>query len=200
MSEQKPSWIKLHRKLVNSSVWMDSSRLRIWIYILFETNFADASGYYHGRLIKVKRGECVTSLREIAKTCFCTTKTAKRVLNQFQEDGMLTYESLVGWYTLIKVTNYKAYQGKKPPKSNTNDYIDDYIDDHINDYNDDHNDDTLIRSNNYIEEQEYKNMASPDENSEDDQLDAEYEEDEDEYAGYVIPQKDEDGNWIDPEW
>jgi hypothetical protein len=43
-------------------------------------------------------------------------------------------------------------------------------------------------------------MASPDKCSEDEQPDAEYEEDEDEYAGYVIPQKDEHGNWIDPEW
>ena len=182
MSEEKPSWIKLHRKLVNSSVWMDSSRLRIWIYILFETNFADGSGYYHGRLVKVKRGECITSLREIAKTCFCTTKTAKRVLDQFQEDGMLTYKSLVGWYTLIKVTNYKAYQSKKSPKGNIDDHINDYIDDYIDDYNDDNNDDTLIRNKNYKEEKEVY-TASPE-----DEIDEELIAEENDMNGYFIPE------------
>jgi hypothetical protein len=151
VSRKKATWIKIYRGIMNSAVWEDNMRLKAWLYILLETNFADKMTYDHGKAIKVKRGQCLTSLRKIGKMVGCEPKTARRILEQFRDDDMISFEIVPGQYTLVNVHKYKDFQSDNPPKGYTDDYTDDHTDDYTNDitddYTDDHTDDIQHKNN-----------------------------------------------------
>lgn len=143
MSRKKATWIKLYRGIVNSAVWDDPLRLKVWLYILLETYFQDSETCKRGRYIKVKRGQCLTSLREISQKCNCTPKTVQRILRQFRDDlGMITYQIFDRRYTVITVNKYKEFQGKNSPEGYTDDYTDDHTEDYTHDHTDDYTEDT----------------------------------------------------------
>lgn len=123
---------------MNSSVWEDDKRLKAWIYILLETSYADRTKYVHGQNIKIKRGECFTSIRAMAKSIKCEPKTARRILEQFAEDGMINFKIVPTIGTLITPLKYKDFQSGNLP----DDYTDDLTDDITNDLTDDYTDDT----------------------------------------------------------
>lgn len=164
--ERKATWIKVYRGIMNSAVWDDNMRLKAWLYILLETNFADKMTYNYGRAIKVKRGQCLTSLRRIGKMVGCEPKTAKRILEQFRDDDMITFETVPGQYTLVNVLKYKDFQSDNPPKGYTDDYTDDHTDDYTNDYTDDitvdHTDDIQHKKDKNVKKgKKEKNIPDP---------------------------------------
>ena len=78
---------------MDSAVWEDNLRFKAWMYILLEASYADRTKYHRGNLIQLKRGDCFTTLRTMAKTVGCDPKTAKRILEQFRDDGMITFRT-----------------------------------------------------------------------------------------------------------
>ncbi len=190
-------WIKIHKKIMKSAIWQDPLRLKAWMHILLSANYEDKEWLCNKEVVTIKKGQFITSNRKLQEAWGCSANTVRRILSQLQQLDMIKVDISPYRYTLLTVINYRVYQDK----GYTNGYTDGYTDEHTDEYTNGYTDGTQLRIyKNNKEDEEYKYMASPDEISEDDQLDAEYEEDEDEYAGYVIPQKDEDGNWIDPEW
>ncbi len=122
-------------------------RLKAWIYLLLEANYADKTTFDHGRAIKIKRGQCMTSLRRIGKVVGCEPKTARRILEQFRADGMINFEIVPGQYTLVTICKYWDFQADNPPKGYTDDHTDDYTNNHTEDYTDDHTDDIQHKNN-----------------------------------------------------
>ena len=158
MRRKKATWIKLYRGIMNSAVWDDNMRFKAWVYILLETNYADKMTYDHGRAIKVKRGQCLTSIRKIGKMVGCEPKTAKRILEQFQEDNMITFEIVPGQYTLITVLKYRDFQAEEPPHDYTDDLTDDTTDDYTDNLTEDYTDDTTDDLTDDLQHKKYKNI------------------------------------------
>ena len=194
-------WFKVHRKLFESEIWRpefpEPYDIRsAWIELVGIANHETKEIIVGRDTLTVKRGQKFTSIRKLAKRFHWSKNRTLRYINLLEKLGMINkIETHNG--TLLTIINYEVYQGGRDTSGDT--YGDTHGDTYGDTYGDTGGTQTRIYKNNKeIEEDIY--MASPDETPEDDQLDAEYEEDEDEYAGYVIPQKDEDGNWIDPEW
>ena len=143
---------------MNSAVWDDNMRFKAWVYILLETNYADKMTYDHGRAIKVKRGQCLTSIMKIGKMVGCEPKTAKRILEQFQEDNMITFEIVPGQYTLITVLKYRDFQAEEPPHDYTDDLTDDTTDDYTDNLTEDYTDDTTDDLTDDLQHNKYKNI------------------------------------------
>lgn len=123
------TWIKLYRGIMNSSVWEDDKRFKAWIYILLETSFGKRTRYIHGRQVKLERGECFMSIRGMAKSIGCEPKTVKRILGQFEADGMINYRIVPGFGAFINPLKYKDYQSGDMSNVLTDDTTDDYTDD-----------------------------------------------------------------------
>lgn len=154
-------WIKLHRKLMNSTIWSDPLRLKAWIHILLSANHEDRDIFLNGSKITVKEGQIITSIRKLQEAWGCSPNTVRRILDQLQELDMLTHEAPHKRYTLLTVINYKLYQGKG--------YTDEHSDGYSDEYTDEHSDGTQTRSNKNIKndkEDIYK--ASPESEDEDD--------------------------------
>lgn len=131
---RKETWIKIYRGIMESAVWEDNLRFKAWMYILLEASYADRSKYHRGNLIQLKRGDCFTTLRTMAKTVGCDPKTAKRILEQFRDDGMITFRTVPGMYTVIHVDKYRDFQGSSDAEVHTESHTESYTDDHTDDY------------------------------------------------------------------
>ena len=112
-------WIKLHRSIMDSGVYSDNLRFKAWVDLILRANHEDKEWFEHGKLIKVKKGQCITSIRALKEAWGCDKETVDKILKQFVEMGMIERNSRKGKYTLITLVKYGFYQGKGQHKSDT---------------------------------------------------------------------------------
>lgn len=151
-------WIKIHRSLVESAVWSDPLRLKAWIDLLLRVNHEDKELFQGGELIKVGKGQCITSGRKLADAWGCSEKTARKIVDQFVDLGMVRRYSRQGRYTVLTVVKYGIYQGSGRTEYRTDDSTEDSTEDST-DYLQ-----TRMKKNDKNElknDKEPKNTASP---------------------------------------
>lgn len=111
-------WLKLYRQVIQSSVWTNSDRLKMWILVLTQAAFADGiTQKVNGIKVKVNRGEWATNRRTAAQLFNYDCKpeqqisesTAYRILIQLKSDSMVNIKS-TNKYSVIKVINYDTFQ------------------------------------------------------------------------------------------
>ena len=185
-------WVKIHRKIMNSSVWSDPLRLKAWLHCVLSANHEDNEIFRNGNVVKVKKGQFITSNRRLQEEWGCSTNTVKKILNQFTELDMIRYSTETRRYTVITLINYGVYQDRVYSERDTE--RDTERDSERDTERDTEREQTRIYKN-YKNDKEDIYTASPDED------DYPYGDDEDDEEGFVIPQQDENGNWIvPPEW
>ena len=111
-------WIKLHRAIMDNWVYQDSYMFHCWIDLLLLANYEQKKIPVFKRLVVIEAGQHLTSYRKLADRWQCNTRTVKKILDTFQSDGMIAYESRYGG-TLVSISNYKQYQGFLEPERNT---------------------------------------------------------------------------------
>jgi hypothetical protein len=185
-------YLKIFRKMVFWEWYTDVNTTKLFLHCLLMANWRP--GRWRG--ISYKRGQFFTSIGNLAKETGLSVREVRTALEHLESTNEVTSKT-TNRYTLITVLSFDKYQGEGQAEGQAKGQAERQTRGKQKASKGQQNKNN--KNNKNIEEEKIY-MASPDECSEDDQLDAEYEEDEDEYAGYVIPQKDEDGNWIDPEW
>lgn len=104
-------WIKLHRQIINNPIFSDPIRFRAWVYLLCKVNHKRERCLIQGNYVWVEKGQTITSIRQLSVIWQCNTRTVKRILDQFQNEEMIVYETPHGKYTLITLIKYEFYQG-----------------------------------------------------------------------------------------
>lgn len=156
-------WIKIHRSLVESAVWADPLRLKAWIDLLLRVNHEDKELFYGGELIKVKKGQCITSGRKLADAWGCSEKTARKIVDQFVDLGMVRRYSRKGRYAVLTVVKYGIYQGSGRTDYRTEDSTDYHYEDSTEDSTDYRTDylQTRMNKNDKNDKNELKNDKEP---------------------------------------
>ena len=111
MGSSGNGYIKLYRDIRDNWVWEDAEMLRAWIDILMLVNHKDKKTPFDGRLILVKRGSKITSLRQLSQRWGWSKDKTGRFLDTLEADGMIR-QARDTKKTLITVINYGFYQGK----------------------------------------------------------------------------------------
>ena len=132
----KARWIKLYYGIKESAVWGDALRLKAWIDILLSANYKDKEWFRNGCVVKVKRGQFITSIRKLAASWKVSPNTVRRILDQFVELNMIERDSDTGRYTLITIVKYGIFQDCNIP----DEYTDEHTDEHSDEYTDEHTD------------------------------------------------------------
>lgn len=105
-------WIKLHRKLQDCWIWQINKPFderSAWIDLLLSANHSDVKIHFNGELILIKRGQFITSVRNLsAKWKWNKDKTLK-FLRLLEKDKMIKRES-DNFRTLVTIENYEVYQ------------------------------------------------------------------------------------------
>jgi hypothetical protein len=113
-------WITLHRSLLDNFLWEDKpfTKGQAWVDLLLNANHEDKKIMFDGSVVEVKRGEKITSIRQLSERWGWSTTKTKKFLNVLQSEKMLTYFSN-SKKTTYTVVNYNKYQDLNNSKSNT---------------------------------------------------------------------------------
>lgn len=117
-------WIKLHRELLNKSIWTCSTPAQkvILITLLMMANHEGREWEFKGKRIKLQPGQFITSLPSIAKLAGdgVSIQNIRTALKRFAEHEFLTDEPTANG-RLITICNWGRYQqGVEEPNSQTN--------------------------------------------------------------------------------
>lgn len=113
-------WISIHRKIQDNLIWEDKpfSRGQAWIDLLLLANHEDRQVLFNGSAIQVKRGEKITSLRQLSERWGWSITKVKKFLNLLSDEKMISYKS-DSKKTVYNIVNYEVYQDNENTKSNT---------------------------------------------------------------------------------
>jgi len=106
-------WIKIHRKLLKSHTWRNSSpeQKTVLMALLMMVNHKPGEVEIDGELIKIQPGQVLTSLNSIKENCGkgVSIQNIRTALNRFKKLKFLTQFS-TNKYTVITVCKYASYQ------------------------------------------------------------------------------------------
>jgi DNA replication protein DnaD len=105
-------WVKLHREIMGHWLYNEPrvfSRFEAWIYLILKANHRDNAFIMNGSIVKVKRGEMITSVKSLAVQWMWSRTKVKKFLDVLESDGMLTY-ICDNKKTRISLRNYCLYQ------------------------------------------------------------------------------------------
>ncbi len=121
-------WIKDYRKELSSDIWKFPPLYhRVWQYLKYKANHKDNLVPTRQGYIMVKRGQTITSYRNIAKAVaweeygtekIPSAKTIKVILDILVHYNMIVRSSNTRG-TLINIINYDKYQGSDEDDCNT---------------------------------------------------------------------------------
>lgn len=125
-------WIKLHRKLQEHWLYQEKrkfSRYEAWLDLLMMVNHKDNKIMQDGELVEVKRGERITSIRQLMESWDWSNTKVTKFLKTLEQDGMILCKITPKKKTHITILKYEEYQGvsgdsdseEKTQKRQTND-------------------------------------------------------------------------------
>lgn len=115
-------WIKLHRGIRTNWLYEEKrtfSKFEAWIDLLLEVNHKDSKVLLGNELIEVKRGQTVTSIRQLCERWGWSNTKVKQFFQLLQQDGMITVKS-DSKKTVISIDKYDFYQCLEEEKTTQN--------------------------------------------------------------------------------
>lgn len=106
-------WIKMHRKLKKHWLFQEKrvySKLEAWIDLLLRASYQDEKKMFNNKIVPLKRGQLVTSIRCLANDWDWSKKKVQSYLQLLVDDGMITVTSDKD-KTIIEINQYDCYQG-----------------------------------------------------------------------------------------
>ena len=110
----KQGFIMLHRTIQQHWLYDEKrkfSRYEAWLDLLMMVNYKDNKIVQDGELVEVKRGERITSIRQLMERWDWSNTKVVKFLELLKNDEMIEFEITPKKKTLIKIVKYEQYQG-----------------------------------------------------------------------------------------
>ncbi|MCP4149861.1 MAG: hypothetical protein GY757_19100 [bacterium] len=110
------TWIKLHRKILDSMVFANPDLLKVWIYCMCKATYKS-----RWTTVKVGRGETEVELhpgqfifgrKSAGKKLKMNPETVRKRMDKLKKAGNITIESTTQ-YSIVTVVNFTRYQAKQ---------------------------------------------------------------------------------------
>lgn len=117
MSENSKGWISLHRQIQDNFLWQEKpfDKKSAWIDMLLMANTKDNRVLVGNKTILVKKGQKITSIRQLCKKWGWSNEKVKNFLELLVKEGMILY-TVTKNYTAYSIVNYEKYQGSSEDK------------------------------------------------------------------------------------
>jgi hypothetical protein len=102
----------MDRGLVASPIFDDAELLQLWMYLLMNVAYEDRKEFHGGKVIKVKKGQMITSRKELAVNLSTTENKVYARLTKLKVLGSINITSN-NKYSVITVVNWGKYQDKR---------------------------------------------------------------------------------------
>lgn len=118
----KDGYIKLHRKLFESKMWLDEPFTigQAWVDLIAMANYADKDHFFRGSVQRVLRGQVVTSKAALANRWKWSDGKVRRYLANLERLKMVHTDSSTNG-VVITIENYGVYQDARRTNRRTND-------------------------------------------------------------------------------
>lgn len=103
-------WIKLHRKVLESAIFMKPDYFQVWVYILLEVNHKNKKIIWNSEEKLIEQGAGIFSQKLISEKLKIPISRVNRILKCLENGNQIEIKS-TNKYTEIKVVNYLEYQG-----------------------------------------------------------------------------------------
>lgn len=116
-------WISLHRSIEKHWLYEEErkfSRFEAWVDLLLMVNHADNKIMIDGKLVTVKRGQRITSLRKLGDRWNWSLTKVDAFLKLLEEDKMIVLKKDTK-KTLVTIVNYDIYQNNDLEKRHRKD-------------------------------------------------------------------------------
>ena len=170
-------WIKLYRSIEDNFLSDNKpyDYTHAWIWLIMKAQSKDKEILFNNQLMKIRRGDCLTSVRKMANVFGWSRAKVMRFLNILEETKMIQIKSdeIKKNGTLLSIVNYGFFQGEqdtqKTPKRHQQGHPkDNYRDSHEDTYVDSHEDSDLtqtrskeVKNKEKIYKRESDNASSP---------------------------------------
>ena len=84
--------------------------LHLWVELLLLANHKKTKIFIGSELVKIDKGDVITSLSKLATLLNCSTKKITTALKTFEKDKMIINKKAKKW-THLTICNYETYQG-----------------------------------------------------------------------------------------
>lgn len=104
-------WISLHRSITDHKLWQEKpfSWAQAWIDLLLIVNHRDSDIIFDASIIRVKRGQIITSVRKLAERWGWSRMKTSRFISVLESDHMVIKKCDTK-KTVITICNYDHYQ------------------------------------------------------------------------------------------
>lgn len=102
-------WIRIHRKLIETSWFNKSEYVHLWLYLLLKANHKDKEVFIGNEKILVKRGQLLTSRNKLSEAVHIQENKIYRILKCFENEHQIEQQK-TSRYTVISIVNYDTYQ------------------------------------------------------------------------------------------
>tara|TARA_B100002003_G_C14125543_1_gene541344 strand:+ start:636 stop:1346 length:711 start_codon:yes stop_codon:yes gene_type:complete len=101
-------WIKLHRKITQTSFYKDSQAVHLAIHLLLKANHSDVKIIFNNEEVSIKRGSMITGRHALSRETGIHESTIYRKLKVLEKVGFSHIKSN-NKYSIITIINYDAY-------------------------------------------------------------------------------------------
>lgn len=110
---EKTTFFKVHRKLLESNLWLSETftKGQAWIDLIGNANFADSEIISGASVTIVKRGQLVTGENQLARRWGWSRKRTRNFLISLEKAEMLSLKR-TSKGTVVTIENYEMYQGQ----------------------------------------------------------------------------------------
>lgn len=122
---KKEGWISLYRKIQECEIWLSPEPFDMrsaWIDLLLLANHRDKETVFDGKLITIKKGQRITSIRQLAERWHWSRCKTSNYLNLLEKAEMIE-QKRDRKKTIISIVNYSVYNDfeatEKPLKSHS---------------------------------------------------------------------------------
>ena len=101
--------ISIHRKLMDAFFYKDSRYLHLWLHLLLKANWKDNEILFQGKVLTIKRGQFLTSRKQLAKETGINESKVERILKTFKIEQQIEQQNMFT-SRLITIVRYEEYQ------------------------------------------------------------------------------------------
>ena len=109
---RRSGFVLLYKSLKEVPFYRDPVRKALWLHLLLEAAHERCEVSFNGNRLLIQRGPVVGSARSLGAACGISQDSARRSLDAFEQEGMISRSSKQGTrgYTLVTLLNYDPYQ------------------------------------------------------------------------------------------
>ena len=102
-------WIKLHRKILDSSVFQNAKYFKVWVWCLMKATHKEVDFPFNGKDIKLQPGEFLTGRKVAAEELDISEQNFRSAMKYLISTNRLTSRS-TNRFTVYSIVNWEEYQ------------------------------------------------------------------------------------------